>query len=86
MQGKQAAEMYVWDPEEAYDPRLPNDYYEYKAFKKREREEERERRLYEKERKRLRRSESRSDCSYSDDDDRKPRKQGLSNDSSISGN
>jgi splicing factor 45 len=79
VQGKSVVEVFVWDPDELFDPRQPNDYYDYKNMKKREREEERERRILEKERKRFRRSESYSDYSYSDGEyDRKPRKQGLS--------
>ncbi|KAB5589274.1 DNA-damage-repair/toleration protein [Ceratobasidium theobromae] len=39
-QGKNAANAPpAWDPMEPYDPRAPNDYYEYKAYKQRERDE-----------------------------------------------
>ncbi|KAL5533363.1 hypothetical protein ACEPAF_5139 [Sanghuangporus sanghuang] len=71
---KNAAIVPTWDPMEPYNPARPNDYYEYKAWKKREQEERRLRLAIErqaKDRKRYRsNSYSDSDYSYSDDDDR----------------
>ena len=74
IQGKH--EVQVWDPDDAYDPRRPNDYAEYKNYKQWEREEARERRVLERERKRTRRSLSYSHSEQSDPDDHYPRKAG----------
>ena len=75
-QNKHAPDVPVWDPTEQYNPVRPNDYFEYKAWKKREQEEKRRRR--ESERKRYRAgSHSDSDSYYSEDDYDRPRKNGA---------
>lgn len=80
LQNKHAAAVPSWDPSEQYDPMRPNDYNEYKIFKRREQEERREREAAEKrwesERKRYRRSSSYTDSEASGSDDERPRKTG----------
>ncbi|CCM05042.1 uncharacterized protein FIBRA_07244 [Fibroporia radiculosa] len=77
---KNAPVIAVWDPTESYDPLRPNDYNEYKIFKRKEKEERREREIAEKrraeERKRTRRSSSYSDAYTSPSEDERPRKTG----------
>ncbi|THG98717.1 hypothetical protein EW026_g3520 [Hermanssonia centrifuga] len=78
---KYAPALPSWDPSEMYDPMRPNDYNEYKIWKRKDREERRERELEAKlraeDRKRNRRSNSYSDNSYgSGSEDERPRKTG----------
>ncbi|PAV23296.1 DNA damage repair [Pyrrhoderma noxium] len=71
---KNAPAVPTWDPSEAYNPTRPNDYHEYKSWKKRDHEERRERLAEERrqqDRKRYRSgSYSGSEYSYSDNDER----------------
>ncbi|KZT70208.1 hypothetical protein DAEQUDRAFT_689817 [Daedalea quercina L-15889] len=77
---KNAPVVAVWDPSEAYDPMRPNDYNEYKNYKRREHEERQEqiiaKRRRAEERKRMRRSSSYSDSYGSGSGDERPRKAG----------
>ena len=65
---------------EAYDPMRPNDYNEYKNYRRREQEERREQMIAERrraeERKRMRRSSSYTDSYGSGSEDERPRKTG----------
>ncbi|KAI0703546.1 hypothetical protein BC835DRAFT_1410576 [Cytidiella melzeri] len=78
---KFAAPVSTWNPTEMYDPMRPNDYNEYKLWRRREKDERRARVLEEKrqaeDRKRYRRSSSYSEGSYgSASEDERPRKAG----------
>lgn len=79
LKNKNAPAVPTWDPSEAYNPTRPNDYHEYKSWKKRDYEERRERLAEERrqqDRKRYRSgSYSGSEYSYSDNDER-PKKNG----------
>ena len=80
-QNKHAPVVPSWDPSEMYDPMRPNDYNEYKIFRRKEREERRERLLEERrraeDRKRFRRDSSYSDSYGSGSEDERPRKTGI---------
>jgi splicing factor 45 len=71
----------VWDPLEQYNPARPNDYFEYKNWKRRDAIERRERLAEERrmaERKRLRGDKDYSDSEYTDsEDEERPRKNGV---------
>ncbi|THH19197.1 hypothetical protein EW146_g1929 [Bondarzewia mesenterica] len=80
---KAAQQVAIWDPTEQYDPMRPNDYNEYKIWKRREREERRERLAEQRrlaDRKRYRRSSSYSDYSDTGSEDERPRKAGRYDD------
>ena len=75
-QNKNAQAVAVWNPDEAYDPMRPNDYNEYKHWRRRERERLAEERRRGDDRKRYRRSSSYSDSYHSASEDERPRKAG----------
>ncbi|KAA1471291.1 hypothetical protein DENSPDRAFT_837253 [Dentipellis sp. KUC8613] len=83
LQNKNVQQLAVWDPTEQYDPLRPNDYNEFKIWKRRDREERRERMAEQRrldERKRMRRSNSYSDYTESGSEDDRPRKSGRYDD------
>ncbi|TFY68335.1 hypothetical protein EVG20_g3597 [Dentipellis fragilis] len=80
---KNIQQLAVWDPTEQYDPLRPNDYNEYKIWKRKDREERRERMAEQRrldERKRMRRSNSYSDYTESGSEEDRPRKSGRYDD------
>ena len=80
-QAKHAPVVPTWDPSEPYDPMRPNDYSEYKIWKRKDHEERRNRMLEERRRaedRKRHRSSDYSDDSRSGSEDDRPRKAGQS--------